>query len=495
MATNPIAQTERQTGIATYAQPYVETMLGATMQNLFNIDPATGQVKGLKEYTPYSYRPEDYVAGMTDLQNKAMQGIASLQVPGYASEGANALRGLLNAGYTPASAQQVAADIIQAAQTDYKPTLEMYQAGPFERIADPRSMTEQGALEGYMSPYMQKVVDVQTQEAKRQAAIAQQAQQAQAARSGMFGGSGAALQRAQANAQLQRDLQNLQATGSQAAYQQAVQQFNAEQKARMEAALANQRAGIDVGGQNLSAKLAVQQLRTQTELQTALANMDNRQKAAVANQAAKLQAAGMNQSSALQAAIANQNAANAARQTSVAAANAMGNLGTSQLQNQLSVLNAQNQFGGQQQAMNQKAIDTAVQNYNTAQQYPYMQLGFMQNMLGGLPIGTSSEQIYQAAPSLSSQLLGAGTALIGANQLLGGGGGGGGGGRTSGGGTSGGGGLGGILNSVAGGIGNAVSNTVGNVLGGIGSAFGFADGGYIYDQDPAGLQALALSKI
>lgn len=413
MAVNPMEQVETQQGIAPYAQPYIESMLGATMQNLFNIDPATGQVLGLREYTPYSYRPEDYVAGMTDLQNKAMQGIASLQAPGYGAEGANALRGLLKSDYTPASAQKVAADSITAAQTDYTPTLEMYQAGPFERIADPRSMTEQGALEGYMSPYMQKVVDVQTQEAKRQAAIAQQVQQAQAARSGMFGGSGAALQRAQANAQLQRDLQNLQATGSQAAYQQAVQQFNAEQQARQQAAIANQRAGIDVGGQNLAAKLNVQQLRTQTELQTALANMDNRQKAAVANQAAKLQAAGMNQSAALQAAVANQNAANASRQTSIAAANAMGNLGTTQLQNQLSVLNAQNQAGAQQQALNQQVINQAVQNYNTAQQYPYMQLGFMQNQLSGLPISSSSQQKYQAAPSLSSQLLGAGTALLG----------------------------------------------------------------------------------
>lgn len=484
MATSPVSQTERQSGIATYAQPYVETMLGATMQNLFNIDPATGQVKGLKEYTPYSYRPEDYVAGMTDLQNKAMQGIASLQVPSYAAEGANALRGLLGGGgYPTVSAQQVAADMIQAAQTDYKPELEMYQAGPFERISDPRSMAEKGALEGYMSPYMQKVVDVQQLEARRQAAMAQVAAQAQAAKQGMFGGSGMSRQQAQANAQLQRDLQGIQATGLQKAFESAQSQFNTEQQARMQAAIANQRAGIDVGGQNLAAKLGVQQLRTQTELQTALANMDNRQKAAVANQAAKLQAAGMNQSAALQAAISNQNAANASKQIAVAAANAMGNLGTSQLQNQLSVLGAQNQFGSQQQALNQKAIDTAVQNYNTAQQYPYMQLGFMQNMLGGLPISTTSEQTYQAAPSLSSQLMGAGTALLGANQMLGGGRTGGG---TSGGGGGGGGGFGGILNGVAGGIGNAISTGLGKL---------FADGGYIHDTDPAGLQALALSKI
>ena len=67
----PMSQTEKQQGIATYAQPYVESMLGATMQNLFNIDPSTGQVKGLKGYTPYSQRPEDYIAAFTPLQQQA----------------------------------------------------------------------------------------------------------------------------------------------------------------------------------------------------------------------------------------------------------------------------------------------------------------------------------------------------------------------------------------------------------------------------------------
>lgn len=499
MAVSPISQIETQGGIAAFAQPYVETMLGATMQNLFNVDPSTGQVQGLRGYQPYSMRPEDYVAGFTPLQEQARQGIASLRDPGYAAEGAEAVRRAIESArnFERVSASPFAAPEMQAAQTDFTPTLEQFQMGPAERIGEPRSVTEQGALQAYMSPYMQQVVDVQQQQAKRQAAIAQQALAAQAARSGAFGGSGAALQRAQANAQLQRDLQGLQATGLQSAFQNAQQQFNAEQQARMQAALANQQAGLQVGAQNLAAKLGVQQLGTQTGLQTALANLSARQQAAVQNQASKLQTAGMNAQQALQAALANQQAGLQASQQAISGAGVLGNLGTAQLQNQLGILGAQNQFGAQEQAMNQRAIDQAVQNYNTAQQYPYMQLGFMQNMLGGLPISTSSRQEYQAAPSLSSQLLGAGTALIGANQMLGGGSKilGGTGTQTGGGNTL------GQVGGILGGLNNLASG-VGNVVSSIGSVFGFAEGGNVKqapppkkNKAPMGLQALALSKI
>ena len=75
-----------------------------------------------------------------------------------------------------------------------------------------------------------KISEILSEDAnlKRQAAIAQQALAAQAARSGAFGGSGAALQRAQANAELQRNLQNIQASGLQSAYQQAMQQYSTD---------------------------------------------------------------------------------------------------------------------------------------------------------------------------------------------------------------------------------------------------------------------------
>ena len=53
----PYSQVNQQQGIAGYAQPYVGSMLGATMGQLFNTD-ASGNITGLRGYTPYSYNPE-----------------------------------------------------------------------------------------------------------------------------------------------------------------------------------------------------------------------------------------------------------------------------------------------------------------------------------------------------------------------------------------------------------------------------------------------------
>ena len=73
-----------------------------------------------------------------------------------------------------------------------------------------------------MSPYMDNVVARQQQDATRQAAITGQAQQAQAARSGAFGGSGDYLMRSQAAGNLARQKGDIQATGLQNAYNQAM---------------------------------------------------------------------------------------------------------------------------------------------------------------------------------------------------------------------------------------------------------------------------------
>jgi hypothetical protein len=158
--------------------------------------------------------------------------------------------------------------------------------------------------------------------------------------------------------------------------------------------------------------------------------------------------------------------------------------------------NAQNQFntgfgqrmgvnalqqglGQQQQQQQQNIINQAVQNYQTAQQYPMQQLGQMKSMLAGLPISTSSQQQYQAAPSMVSQLTGLGVAGLGLGNLMGGG-------RSASGGSSGGGsGLAGLLNQGSGLIGDAGSwlNKTFNL--------GFADGGEV-DSDQSGIANLGI---
>jgi hypothetical protein len=73
-------------------------------------------------------------------------------------------------------------------------------------------------------------------------------------------------------------------------------------------------------------------------------------------------------------------------------------------------------MGAQQQALEQSKINQAIQDYAIQQQYPMMQLGFMSNMLRGLPMQAQTTQLYQAQPSTLQQGIGlagaAGTLLV-----------------------------------------------------------------------------------
>ena len=432
------------------------------------------------------------VAGFSPMQQQAQAGIAGLQLPGQFDAATQAAmmstQSALNAGqYAPGRftmgqvqapelqqfqmgpAQQVSApgmeaSQMQAAQTSYAPDLQTFQMGPAERVRT-QSFTRPGTTEAYMSPYMQDVVEQQQREAIRQSGIAGTQLAGQATQAGAFGGSRYGLQEAERQRNLATQLGQIQATGSQAAFQQAQQQFNQEQQARLQAQQANQQAGLTVGGQNLAAQLGVQQLGTQTGLQTALANLTNQQQAAVQNQAAQLQASGMNAQQAMQAALANQQAGltvgqqnlgaqlgiqqlgagqnlqsqlanqqalQAAQQateqsrqfgaglglqgaqTGLQGAGQLASIGGQQLGAQQGIYGLQAQTGQQQQQQQQNVINQMIQNYATAQQYPQQQLAFMNAMLRGLPLQTATTQSYQAAPSAMSQLTGLGLAGAGA---------------------------------------------------------------------------------
>lgn len=170
--------------------------------------------------------------------------------------------------------------------TTYDPTLQNYQMGDPSKVST-KSFTDQGTAGSYMSPYIQNVVDIQQREAQRQADIAATQQQGAATKSGAFGGGRDAIMRAEAARNLATQKGDIQAQGLQAAYQQAQQQFNAEQGYGLQGQIANQQAGLTQGQQNLGANLGVQQLGVQTGLQTALANLSNQQQAELANQAQK----------------------------------------------------------------------------------------------------------------------------------------------------------------------------------------------------------------
>ena len=109
-----------------------------------------------------------------------------------------------------------------------------------------------------------------------------------------------------------------------------------------------------------------------------------------------------------------QQAQQGALQGQLGAANQLAGLGGQQLQAQQGIYNLQNQLGTQQQTQQQNMINQAVQNYATAQQYPFMQLGILNSMLRGLPMQQSSTQMYQAPPNALAQLGSLGAVGLGA---------------------------------------------------------------------------------
>lgn len=201
----------------------------------------------------------------------------------------------------------------------------------------------------YMSPYIQNVVERQQQDARRQAEIAMQAQGAQAARSGAFGGSGDYLMRGQARGNLARQMGDIQAKGLQDAYMQALAQFNTAQ------------------GQNQAA----QQLNAQQQ-----------------QFGAGLGLQGL--------------------QTAMTGAKSLADIGNTQYGQNIGLLDVQNKFGAQQQTQEQNILNNQYQDYLNSQNYPYKQMGFMSDMIRGLPLTQQSQTMYTSPPSMLQQVAGAG---------------------------------------------------------------------------------------
>ena len=234
-----------------------------------------------------------------------------------------------------------------------------YTYNPFQT----KSFNSPSMAESYMSPYMNNVVARQQADATRQASIASQAQGAQAARAGAFGGSGDYLMRGQARGNLNRQLGDIYAQGQQAAYTQGMGQFNQEQAATQGAANLNAQQG------QFGAGLGLQGL-----------------------------------------------------QTALTGANALGNLGNTQYQQNMGINQMQNQYGLQQQGQTQNILNNQYQDFLNYQNAPYKQMGFMSDILRGLPLTQQSASMYQTPPSMLSQAAGLGTAALGVSKFMAGGG-------------------------------------------------------------------------
>ena len=360
MATTPTQISQTQVGFAPEIAPYATTLLG---QAQAFADPNL----------PAPVYGGDRYAQFTPLQKQSFEGAQQMQ-PSYQLEGATGLAGLagqqaLNTSYRPMNYQSGS---ITGGMGGYG------GRGGYGGYGDmgamqPQGMPQQGGFGGmpqapqstlnqYMSPYVQNVVQRQQQDAARQAAIAGQAQQAQAARAGAFGGSGDYLMRAQAAGNLARQKGDIAATGMQNAYTQALNQFNTEQQQRQAAAQLNEQS------RQYGAGLGLQGL-----------------------------------------------------QTALTGANTLNTVGQTAFGQGMDINKLQNTFGGQQQQQMQNIMGTQYQDWLNQQNQPYKQMGFMSDIIRGVPLSQMGSTVYSAAPSAVSQLAGLGATAYGASMKAGGG--------------------------------------------------------------------------
>jgi hypothetical protein len=434
-------QIEYLTGFAPQIAPYAERLLGGAESTLFDyardasgrvITDESGmpQISGFKPYMQYQ---GDRFAQFTPLQQQAFAGAQAMQAApqladASAMAGTAGLRALAYDQYKPSQFANFYKPV-----SSYQPTrftapgvstrdLTTYQMGPAERVYTD-SLTGQGTAAQYMSPYMQNVVDIQQREAQRQADIAGTARGQKYARAGAFGGARQAIENAEAARNLAMQKGDIQATGLQAAYQQAQQQFNAEQAARLQAQLANQQAGITMGGQNLQAALGTQQFGAQQDLQARLAEQQARMQAQqMAEQSRQFGYGNLMQQAGLGAQY-NQAAAQLGEQSrqygaglglqglqaALQSAQQLGNLGQTQFGQNLAINQLQNQYGGQQQQQMQNILGAQYQDFLNAQNYPFRQMGFMSDIIRGVPLTQTGTSVYGQPPSTLSTVAGLGS--------------------------------------------------------------------------------------
>jgi len=310
-----IGQTNTATvsNLAPWAGEYVTGMLGKA-QALSDLP-----------YAPYG---GDLTPAASGLQQQAFQGLGGLTTP--AGIGAAEQR-------TAQLGQQL------GGQT-YAPTTFGYE-----------QFTPQAAQQ-YMNPYLQAALNPQIEEARRQADIQRVQQAGRLTKAGAYGGSRQAIMESELARNLGQNIANITGQGYNTAYQQAAQQFGADQArkaAAQSATEASRQFGAGFGMQGLQQGLAAAQ-----------------QQAGLAN-----------------------------------------------LGQQAGLQNIQAQLGGgaTQRDIESQGLAADYKRFQEERDWPYKMLQYQQSFLQGLPISTTS---YEAQTSPLQDIMGGGLGLLGLYESL-----------------------------------------------------------------------------
>ena len=346
------------TNLPEYAQPYYQELMKQAGKQTYTTDSA-GRVTGVQGYTPYE---GTRVAGFTDQQDALRSQLGNLQTPDQFGTAQSGLQQGTNLG-------------LGAAQTGITSALgytpeSLANLG----VATPQTFGADQATQ-YMSPYQQNVVDVQLAEARRQADIRRNEQALGSLGRGTFGGGRQALMASEADRDLARQLGEIQATGSQSAFENAQKQFAADRTAQMAAEQ-----------QNLQADMEQRRLEQQGD-----------QFAVGLQKDIGMQGLGMGLEGAAKT----------------------GSMAAQEQKSNLERLKAQASSAAEVQALDQEIANIDYQIFREEEDYQRKLLQFQSDILrGNAGALGSTVTSYAPAPSLASQLTGLGIAGVGlANQL------------------------------------------------------------------------------
>ena len=313
------------------------------------VQPAINEIfSGAMELAKQPYERYQYnrIAGFDPMQLQAQQAAANMRVSPYLGQASGIAGNVAN----------------RAMNMNYDPTRFMEERVRTGQFTDPNVAGR------YMSPYMQNVVDIGKREAARQDAIAGNQRAAQAVGAGAFGGSRQAIMEAEAQRNLAQQMGDIQAKGSQAAYEQAAQQFQQDQARMLQASMANQ-------AKNLEA----QQLSEQSR-----------------QYGADLGLRGL--------------------QTALQGSGQLGQFANTQFGQAKDIIGMQATAGAERQNQEQRRLTQHYEDFLRQKQDPYTRYAYLMEMARGMPM-TQTQQIYAAPPSAASQAAGYGGLAYGLSRL------------------------------------------------------------------------------
>ena len=264
---------------------------------------------------------------------------------------------------------------------------------------DPTRQFDTATAAQYMDPFMQTVVGRQQDDAIEKFRQQQAGRDASAVQAGAFGGSRQAVQQGIAETGLMDQLGDIQATGSQRAFEQAQQQFErdraagmtteqrrAEEAARVQGIGVGERARVQTGEAGELARVQGIDVSEQARVQGATADEAMRQREF------QLQTMGFSADMAREVAALGERA----RQGDIQAAQ---------------LLEAQ---GLGEMARGQARLDVGYEDFLRQQNFPRQQLADYSAILRGMPVADIGTQTTTApGPSALQQALGAGISAVG----------------------------------------------------------------------------------